>query len=255
VKSKKHNTGSADLADFGYQDIPAEDKSRRVGEVFDSVAGKYDLMNDLMSAGVHRAWKRFAVSQTGLRPGDSALDVAGGTGDLSVRMAARVGGSGKIVLSDINAKMLEVGRARLLDEGVTNFECILADAEKLPFAEDSFDCVTIGFGLRNVTDKAAALDSMHRVLKPGGQLLILEFSHPTVPGLKSIYDMYSFLVLPRLGQLVAGDADSYRYLAESIRRHPDQETLLEMMSQQGFEKCRYHNLTGGIVALHRGYKF
>ena len=249
VKDRKDKT------DFGYEDIPAEEKSRRVGEVFDSVAGKYDLMNDIMSAGVHRAWKRFAVSQTGLRPGDKALDVAGGTGDLSLRMASLVGGSGKIVLSDINAKMLEAGRTRLLDEGLTNFECILANAEQLPFAAGSFDCVTISFGLRNVTDKAAALKSMHDVLKPGGQLLILEFSHPTVPGLKSLYDLYSFQVLPRLGKLVAGDADSYQYLAESIRRHPDQETLLEMMTAQGYEKCRYHNLTGGIVALHRGYKF
>lgn len=256
VNSKKDKIADATrLTDFGFQDVPFEDKSHKVREVFDSVAGKYDLMNDLMSAGLHRAWKRFAVSQTGLRSGDSALDVAGGTGDLSLLLAARVGRSGSIVLSDINAKMLQVGRARLLDEGRTNFECILANAEELPFAEESFDCVTIAFGLRNVTDKAAALSSMQRVLKPGGRLLVLEFSHPTAPALKPFYDIYSFHVLPRLGQLVAGDAASYRYLAESIRRHPDQETLLEMMSQQGLERCSYHNLSGGIVALHRGYKF
>jgi demethylmenaquinone methyltransferase/2-methoxy-6-polyprenyl-1,4-benzoquinol methylase len=192
---------------------------------------------------------------TGLRPGQSALDVAGGTGDLAAGMLRQVGKSGRVVLSDVNRAMLDIGRDRLLDQGwVGNVECIVADAERLPFDDDSFDCITIGFGLRNVTDKAAALQSMHRVLKPGGQLLVLEFSTPVVPGLKPIYDAYSFKVLPRLGQLVADDAASYRYLAESIRMHPDQEALLGMLRAAGFGQTRYHNLTGGIVAVHRGYK-
>jgi demethylmenaquinone methyltransferase/2-methoxy-6-polyprenyl-1,4-benzoquinol methylase len=242
-------------ADFGFEKVAWGDKAQRVGSVFDSVAGKYDVMNDLMSFGVHRLWKHFTLSLTGLRPGQSALDVAGGTGDLAAGMLRQVGKSGRVVLSDVNRAMLDIGRDRLLDRGlVGNVECIVADAERLPFDEDSFDCVTIGFGLRNVTDKAAALKSMHRVLKPGGQLLVLEFSTPVAPGLKPIYDAYSFKVLPLLGQLVAKDADSYRYLAESIRMHPDQETLLGMLRAAGFEQTRYHNLTGGIVAVHRGYK-
>ncbi len=190
-----------------------------------------------------------------MKPGQRALDVAGGTGDLAAGMLRQVGKSGRVVLSDVNPAMLDVGRDRLLDQGfVGNVECVLADAERLPFEDNSFDCVTIGFGLRNVTDKAAALESMHRVLKPGGQLLVLEFSTPVAPGLKPIYDAYSFNVLPLLGRLVAQDAASYRYLAESIRMHPDQETLLEMLRTAGFVQARYHNLTGGIVALHRGYK-
>jgi demethylmenaquinone methyltransferase / 2-methoxy-6-polyprenyl-1,4-benzoquinol methylase len=241
--------------DFGFEKVPWKDKARRVRAVFSSVAGKYDLMNDLMSFGVHRLWKQFALSLTGLKDGQSALDVAGGTGDLAIGLARQVGKSGRVVLSDINAQMLEAGRDRLLDEGFAgNVECLLADAERLPFADDAFDCVTIGFGLRNVTDKPAALRSMRRVLKPGGQLLVLEFSKPAAPGLKPLYDAYSFNVLPRLGAWVAKDEASYRYLAESIRMHPDQETLLAMMVDAGFGQARYHNLSGGIVALHRGYK-
>jgi demethylmenaquinone methyltransferase/2-methoxy-6-polyprenyl-1,4-benzoquinol methylase len=241
--------------DFGFEQVAPADKAERVRAVFASVAPKYDVMNDLMSFGVHRLWKQFALSLTGLKPGGAALDVAGGTGDLAAGLLRQVGKSGRVVCSDINPKMLEVGRDRLLDKGfVGNVEFLVADAEKLPFDENSFDCVTIGFGLRNVTDKAAALKSMHRVLKPGGQLLVLEFSKPVAPGLKTVYDAYSFKVLPLLGRLVAQDADSYRYLAESIRMHPDQETLLEMLRTAGFAHARYHNLTGGIVAVHRGYK-
>jgi demethylmenaquinone methyltransferase/2-methoxy-6-polyprenyl-1,4-benzoquinol methylase len=242
--------------DFGYQQVPKAEKAKHVRAVFDSVADKYDLMNDLMSAGVHRLWKRFALSQTGLRPGQSALDVAGGTGDLAAGMARQVGDTGLVVLSDINAAMLEVGRSRLMDRGLMrNVRFSLANAECLPFEDESFDCVTIGFGLRNVTDKPAALASMRRVLKPGGRLLVLEFSKPVAPGLKPLYDVYSFRVLPWLGRRVAGDADSYQYLAESIRRFPDQETLRSMMRDAGLEDCSYHNLSGGIVALHKGFRY
>jgi demethylmenaquinone methyltransferase/2-methoxy-6-polyprenyl-1,4-benzoquinol methylase len=241
--------------DFGYQQVPVAEKAARVRAVFESVAGNYNLMNDLMSGGAHRLWKRFTLSQTGLRPGGSALDVAGGTGDLAAGMAAQVGAKGLVVLTDINAAMLEQGRDALLDRGlVANVRYSLANAERLPFADSSFDCVTIGFGLRNVTDKTAALRSMTRILKPGGQLLVLEFSHPVVPGLKPIYDAYSFSVLPWLGKVVARDEASYRYLAESIRRFPTQNALLDMMRDAGLEQCRYHNLSGGIVALHRGYR-
>jgi len=241
--------------DFGFQRVSRADKAGRVRSVFASVAGKYDVMNDLMSFGVHRLWKQFTLSLTGLRPGGCALDVAGGTGDLCAGLLRQVGKSGRVVLSDVNPKMLEIGRDRLLDRGFAgNFECIIADAERLPFKDNAFDCVTIGFGLRNVTDKSAALNAMYRVLKPGGQLLVLEFSTPVAPGLKPIYDAYSFKVLPLLGRLVARDEASYRYLAESIRMHPNQETLLDMLEAAGFAQARYHNLTGGIVALHRGYK-
>jgi demethylmenaquinone methyltransferase/2-methoxy-6-polyprenyl-1,4-benzoquinol methylase len=243
------------MTDFGFQSVDWRDKAGRVRSVFDSVAGKYDVMNDIMSLGTHRLWKRFTLSLTGLAAGQSALDVAGGTGDLAVGMARQVGKSGRVVLTDINAAMLERGRDRCVDAGVTRqVSCSLANAECLPFADDSFHCVTIGFGLRNVTDKPAALASMLRVLKPGGQMLVLEFSTPVAPVLKPFYDAYSFNVLPMLGRLVAGDAASYRYLAESIRMHPDQESLLEMMRTAGFEQARYHNLSGGIVAVHRGYK-
>ena len=242
--------------DFGYQEVPAAEKAQRVRAVFDSVADKYDLMNDLMSAGVHRLWKRYTLSQTGLRPGQAALDVAGGTGDIAAGMAKQVGANGLVVLSDINAAMLEVGRNRLLDRGLMhNVRFSLANAECLPFEDESFDCVTIAFGLRNVTDKPAALASMRRVLRPGGRLLVLEFSKPVVPGLKPVYDVYSFSVLPWLGKRIAGDADSYQYLAESIRRFPDQETLCSMMREAGLEDCRHHNLSGGIVALHKGFRY
>jgi demethylmenaquinone methyltransferase/2-methoxy-6-polyprenyl-1,4-benzoquinol methylase len=241
--------------DFGFEKVAWADKAKRVRSVFESVAGKYDVMNDLMSFGAHRLWKQFTLSLTGLRPGQRALDVAGGTGDLALGMLRQVGKDGHVVLSDINSQMLDLGRDRLLNAGwVGNVDCLVADAERLPFAANSFDTVSIGFGLRNVTDKAAALRSMHRVLRPGGQLLVLEFSTPVLPGLKRIYDSYSFNVLPLLGRVVAGDADSYRYLAESIRMHPNQETLLEMLRNAGFAEARYHNLSGGIVALHRGYK-
>ena len=241
---------------FGFEEVRWEDKARRVRGVFDSVAPKYDLMNDLMSGGMHRLWKQFTLSQTHLRPGQRALDVAGGTGDLARGMAAQVGEQGLVVLSDINGAMLAHGRNRLIDAGLLRgVSYVQANAERLPFPDSSFDCVTIGFGLRNVTDKAAALASMRRVLRPGGQLLVLEFSQPVAPGLKPLYDTYSFRVLPVLGKVVAQDEDSYRYLAESIRKHPDQETLLGMMRDAGLEDCRYHNLAGGIVALHRGYRY
>jgi demethylmenaquinone methyltransferase / 2-methoxy-6-polyprenyl-1,4-benzoquinol methylase len=241
--------------DFGFEQVPWRDKARRVRGVFDSVAGKYDVMNDLMSGGAHRLWKQFTLSLANLRPGQSALDVAGGTGDLAAGLARQVGQKGHVILTDINAAMLGRGRERLIDAGLAgNLRYVQANAERLPFADCSFDCITIGFGLRNVTDKAAALASMHRVLKPGGQLLVLEFSQPAVPLLKPLYDTYSFRLLPLLGKLVAGDEMSYRYLAESIRMHPGQEALLEMLKSAGLEGCRYHNLSGGIVAVHRGYK-
>lgn len=250
------NTDSDKRTDFGFTQVPWQDKARRVRAVFDSVAQRYDLLNDLMSAGAHRLWKQFALSQTGLKPGGRALDVAGGTGDLAAGLSRQAGASGLVILTDINAAMLQQGRDRLIDRNcVSNIAYAQANAERLPFADASFDCVTIGFGLRNVTDKPAALASMRRVLKPGGQLLVLEFSRPVLPGLPALYDVYSFKVLPLLGRIVAGDANSYRYLAESIRRHPDQETLLQMMRDAGLEDCRYHNLSGGIVALHRGYRY
>lgn len=239
---------------FGYQQVPVEQKVDRVKEVFDSVAGKYDLMNDLMSLGLHRIWKRFATGLCGVRSGDQVLDLAAGTGDLTRLLARQVGPSGRVVMSDINSAMLEQGRDRLIDRGiVAGVELLLANAEQLPLADNSFDCVIIGFGLRNVTDKQAALNEMQRVLKPGGRGLILEFSKPLAP-LQKPYDTYSFQILPRLGQLIAKDADSYRYLAESIRVHPDQNTLKAMMEQAGFSRCHYYNLAAGIVAVHRGYK-
>ena len=244
------------FTDFGFQRVSRRDKARQVRGVFDSVAARYDLMNDLMSAGVHRLWKRFTLALANLRPGQQALDVAGGSGDLAAGLARQVGSRGLVVLTDINGAMLRRGRDRLIDAGhAGNVACVQANAESLPFRDSIFDCVTIGFGLRNVTDKAAALASMRRVLKPGGQLLVLEFSQPTVAAIKPLYDAYSFRVLPLLGRVVAGDEASYRYLAESIRMHPDQETLLKMMRDAGLEDCRYHNLSSGIVAVHRGYKY
>ena len=241
--------------DFGYRQVPEEEKTRLVGGVFDSVATRYDLMNDLMSGGIHRIWKRVTIELSGVREGHRVLDVAGGTGDLSSRFARIVGPNGRVVLSDINESMLRVGRDKLIDSGtIANLEFVLADAERLPFAERSFDCVTIAFGLRNVTHKERALESMLRVLRPGGRLLVLEFSKPTNELLGKLYDAYSFGVLPRLGKLVTGDADSYRYLAESIRMHPDQDAMRDMMEDAGFERCDYHNMTGGIVAIHRGFR-
>ncbi|MGB5541335.1 MAG: bifunctional demethylmenaquinone methyltransferase/2-methoxy-6-polyprenyl-1,4-benzoquinol methylase UbiE [Gammaproteobacteria bacterium] len=240
---------------FGFRDVPVEEKAGHVRAVFDSVADNYDLMNDLMSFGIHRLWKRYAINMAGIRPGQRILDLAGGTGDLTRLMAPLTGPTGHVVLSDINAAMLNNGRSALLDHGISgNVSFALANAEQLPFPDNSFDLVTIAFGLRNVTDKQRALHAMQRVLRPGGRLLVLEFSRPA-PVLKPAYDFYSFSILPRLGRLVARDADSYRYLAESIRMHPDQQTLQGMLEQAGFEQCDYHNLSGGIVAIHRGYKF
>ncbi len=240
---------------FGYETVDRNEKQGRVRGVFDSVAKRYDIMNDVMSFGVHRLWKRFTVEVSALRPGQQVLDLAGGTGDLTALMAKRVGQKGRVVISDINGSMLSVGRERLIDDGIVgNVQCVQANAELLPFPDNYFDCVTIGFGLRNVTDKDKALRAMLRVLKPGGKLLILEFSKPTMPLLSKVYDLYSFKLLPMMGKVVSNDAESYRYLAESIRMHPDQETLLGMMQDAGFERCDYYNLTGGVVALHKGYK-
>ncbi|WP_018860969.1 MULTISPECIES: bifunctional demethylmenaquinone methyltransferase/2-methoxy-6-polyprenyl-1,4-benzoquinol methylase UbiE [unclassified Thioalkalivibrio] len=239
---------------FGYQSVPESEKASRVGEVFHSVASHYDVMNDLMSMGIHRIWKRYTLERTGVRPGMKILDLAGGTGDLAGAFAPRVGPKGQIVVCDINASMLEAGRDRMLDEGhVGNLDFVQADAEQLPYPDDYFDRVTIAFGLRNVTRKERALAEMRRVIKPGGRVLVLEFSQPMAP-LRPIYDVYSFKMLPLMGKLVANDADSYRYLAESIRMHPDQETLAGMMRDAGLERVEYDNLTGGIVALHRGTK-
>ncbi|MGD8999322.1 MAG: bifunctional demethylmenaquinone methyltransferase/2-methoxy-6-polyprenyl-1,4-benzoquinol methylase UbiE [Granulosicoccaceae bacterium] len=240
---------------FGFEQVKVEDKVRRVRGVFDSVASNYDIMNDVMSMGVHRLWKRVTVEVAALRAGQQILDLAGGTGDLTRLMSERVGPTGKIVISDINGNMLSVGRDTLINSGhVGNIEYVQANAEVLPFPDNQFHCVTIGFGLRNVTDKDRALREMYRVLKPGGKLLVLEFSKPTNPALAKIYDVYSFKLLPLMGRFIANDEASYRYLAESIRMHPDQETLKDMMVEAGFERCEYLNMTGGIVALHKGYK-
>ncbi|MGB0722768.1 MAG: bifunctional demethylmenaquinone methyltransferase/2-methoxy-6-polyprenyl-1,4-benzoquinol methylase UbiE [Gammaproteobacteria bacterium] len=240
---------------FGYKQVPVEEKAQRVRAVFDSVADKYDIMNDLMSFGVHRLWKTFTIHTAAVRPGQRVLDLAGGTGDLGLQFAKRVGETGKVVISDINGAMLENGRRRLTDKGIVgNVEYVQADAQCLPFPDDYFDLVTISFGLRNVTDKDAALSSIFRCLKPGGKLMVLEFSKPVLPGLKPVYDLYSFTLLPFMGKVVANDAESYRYLAESIRMHPDQDTLRGMMEAAGFERCDYINLSGGIVAVHTGRK-
>jgi len=243
-----------DKTHFGYQTVSPDAKAGLVRDVFDSVASRYDVMNDLMSAGLHRLWKRFTVAQAALRPGDVVLDLAGGTGDLARAFCGKVGKEGQVVLADINAAMLRQGRRRLIDAGVAgNLSIAQVDAQQLPFADGTFNCISIAFGLRNVTDKDAALRSMLRKLKPGGKAMILEFSAPN-KAIKPAYDLYSFKVLPTLGKLIAQDADSYQYLAESIRMHPDQETLKAMMEDAGFERCRYHNLAGGIVALHIGYR-
>ena len=246
---------SDDQTHFGFQQVPVGEKAKRVADVFHSVADNYDIMNDVMSLGIHRIWKRFTLSQTGLKAGQKVLDLAGGTGDLAMKMAGMVGSSGQVVLSDINGSMLRRGRERLTDNGIAgNIEYVQANAECLPFPDDTFDCITIAFGLRNVTDKDKALRSMNRILKPGGRLLVLEFSKPVTPGLAPVYDIYSFKLLPLMGKLIAKDAESYQYLAESIRMHPDQQTLKGMMDEAGFSKTKYHNLTGGIVALHKGFK-
>ena len=253
-----HNRPSGDDQDtthFGFTTVKTNEKEKLVRGVFDSVADRYDLMNDLMSAGIHRLWKRFTIELSAVRPGQTVLDIAGGTGDLSARFSKLVGAEGKVILADINATMLQVGRDKLLDAGAFgNLHMVQCDAQYLPFPDNSVDCITIAFGLRNVTDKALALRSMERILKPGGRLLILEFSKPTSPLLEKIYDTYSFRILPMMGRLVANDEESYRYLAESIRKHPDQETLMAMMEDAGFVDCQYHNMTGGIVAVHRGIK-
>ncbi|WP_407080061.1 bifunctional demethylmenaquinone methyltransferase/2-methoxy-6-polyprenyl-1,4-benzoquinol methylase UbiE [Candidatus Venteria ishoeyi] len=241
---------------FGFEQVPEAEKVQRVRQVFDSVASNYDLMNDLMSLGIHRLWKRFTIDLAGVHPGWKILDLAGGTGDLAAAFAPLVAPEGEVILSDINAAMLQEGRNRLINKGLTQgLNYVQANAEALPFASNHFNLVTMAFGLRNVTNKQAALESIFRVLKPGGRLLVLEFSEVKLPVLKQMYDLYSFQILPRLGEMVAKDAESYRYLAESIRMHPNQETLKQMMEQAGFERCSYHNLTGGVVALHSGYKF
>jgi demethylmenaquinone methyltransferase/2-methoxy-6-polyprenyl-1,4-benzoquinol methylase len=246
---------SEKTTDFGYKKVNVEEKAGKVAEVFHSVADNYDLMNDLMSAGIHRLWKRVTIEMSGVRSGNKVLDIAGGTGDLAAKFSRIVGPEGTVVLADINDSMLKVGRDKLLDRGIaSNVGFSQADAQYLPFPDNTFDVITIAFGLRNVTDKDMALRSMLRVLKPGGRLLVLEFSKPASPLLSKVYDSYSFNVLPKLGKLFANDGDSYQYLAESIRMHPDQEKLLGMMNNAGFANTYYHNMTGGIVALHRGVK-
>lgn len=250
MSDKEHSTH------FGFQSVAWDEKEKKVGAVFQSVAKNYDLMNDLMSVGIHRAWKYFTVETSQVRAGQSVLDLAGGSGDLTRLLSKKTGANGHVILADINAAMLAVGRSRLLDEGLFgNIHYVQANAQSLPFIDNHFHCITMAFGLRNVTDKNAALRSMFRVCKPGGKVMILEFSTPTLPGLKPVYDWYSFNVLPKLGQLFAQDAASYQYLAESIRMHPSQDVLKSMIEQAGFEDCHYHNLSGGIVALHIAYKY
>lgn len=241
---------------FGYKNVKEEEKSGMVASVFRSVAPKYDLMNDLMSMGMHRLWKRFTITQAQVRPGHKVLDVASGTGDLAKAFAKQVGDQGLVVMTDINEAMLQVGRQRLADAGIIkNLSCVQSDAEQLPFEDNYFDCITIAFGLRNVTNKLNALKSMYRILKPGGKLLVLEFSRPTSPIMRKIYDAYSFKVIPKMGELVTNDRDSYQYLVESIRMHPDQASLKDMMQQAQFEDVDYFNLNAGIVALHKGFKY
>jgi demethylmenaquinone methyltransferase / 2-methoxy-6-polyprenyl-1,4-benzoquinol methylase len=255
VQSEKFEN-QQETTHFGFETVAKDEKVQKVAQVFHSVAAKYDMMNDLMSGGVHRLWKRFTIDCSGVRLGQRILDLGGGTGDLTAKFSRIVGDTGHVILADINNSMLNVGRDKLRDRGIVgNVHYVQANAEELPFPDNYFDCITISFCLRNVTDKDKAIRSMYRVLKPGGRLLILEFSKPIFEPLSKIYDSYSFHILPKMGQLVANDSDSYRYLAESIRMHPDQETLKGMMDDAGFDNTNYYNLTGGIVALHRGYKF
>ncbi|MCX8649283.1 bifunctional demethylmenaquinone methyltransferase/2-methoxy-6-polyprenyl-1,4-benzoquinol methylase UbiE [Gilliamella sp. B2776] len=250
------NNNNQEKIDFGYRQVLKEEKVKRVADVFHSVADKYDVMNDLMSFGIHRIWKKITIEYSSVRKGQKVLDLAGGTGDLTAKFSQLVGDNGLVVLADINESMLKVGRDKLRDKGLfKNIEYVQANAEELPFADNYFDCITISFGLRNVTDKDKALQSMWRVLKPGGRLLILEFSKPQYKILNKAYDLYSFTMLPLMGKIVANDSDSYRYLAESIRMHPNQNTLKKMMENAGFVDVKYHNMTGGIVALHTGFKF
>lgn len=251
---KPNSSNDAQTTHFGYETVPVAEKAQRVGQVFHSVASKYDVMNDLMSLGTHRLVKRFTVELSGVRAGQRVLDLAGGTGDFTIRFSSLVGPTGEVVLADINASMLRVGRDRLIDKGISqNVMYTQLNAEQLPFAPDSFDCICIAYGLRNVTDKDAALRSMFSVLKPGGRALVLEFSKPRNDLVSKVYDGYSAL-WPIVGKLVTGDADSYRYLVESIRMHPDQETLKSMMENAGFSDCRFHDVMGGVCAIHVGFK-
>lgn len=251
--NKEHDSK---ITHFGYERVATGEKAQRVRTVFDSVAPNYDLMNDLMSLGTHRLWKRFALAKTGLRPGQRALDVAGGTGDLVAGLVRQVGPEGRVFFTDINAEMLARGRDRLMDRGlIGTLSLVQADAENLPFCAESFHCITIAFGLRNMTNKARAMASMAELIKPGGRILILEFSQPTLKFLRPLYDAYSFNVLPVLGRLVARSSASYRYLAESIRMHPDQDAMLSILKNSGLEGGHYYNLSGGIVALHVAYKY
>ena len=254
--AKPSDTQETDTTHFGYKDVPVDQKQNLVAEVFQSVAGKYDLMNDAMSFGAHRLWKWFAIGQSGVKAGDKVLDLAAGSGDLSLEFAKKVGGSGHVTMTDINAAMLEVGRKKLTNKGIVgNIDYAIVNAEELPYPDQHFDCISISFGLRNVTNKEQALTEMARCLKPGGRMIVLEFSKPTIDWLEKLYDVYSFNIIPKLGKWLANDSESYQYLVESIRKHPDQDTLKEMMLDAGFDEVKYHNLTGGVVALHIGMKF
>ena len=253
---KQSDTQQANTTHFGYKDVPVEQKQNLVAEVFQSVAGKYDLMNDAMSFGAHRLWKWFAIGQSGVKVGDKVLDLAAGSGDLSLEFAKEVGPSGHVTMTDINEAMLDVGRKKLTNKGIVgNIDYAIVNAEELPYPDQHFDCISISFGLRNVTNKEQALAEMARCLKPGGRMIVLEFSKPTIDWLEKLYDVYSFNIIPKLGKWLANDSESYQYLVESIRKHPDQNTLKELMLDAGFDEVKYHNLTGGIVALHIGMKF
>jgi len=252
----KKDTEKKQTTHFGFTEVNVGDKSNLVADVFHSVASKYDLMNDVMSLGMHRLWKKFTIDQAQVKPSQKILDVAGGTGDLTKEFSKKVGPEGEVILADINIKMLEEGRNKLTDSGiVNNVSFVQADAENLPFEDNYFDCITIAFGLRNVTNKLNALKSMYRILKPAGRLLVLEFSKPTMPLLDKIYDSYSFNVIPKLGEFITNDKESYQYLVESIRMHPNQESLKKMMEEAQFEDVEFFNLAGGIVALHKGFKY